>query len=379
MKVPGEEALLVLNLGSATIKAAWFARVRDLDTEPASATRRIEIALQDSHAAPRSLLAQITDALGLVDPPAWVGHRIVHGGNAKRARLLDITEVNRLRTLAALAPLHQPPALALVQEVSRRWPQASQCGAFDTAWHGSSPASTRRLPVPKSWDELGVRRYGFHGLAFSSAMRLLCRMDPDAARGKVVLAHLGGGASLCAVQDGQSLDTTMTTTPLDGLPMATRSGSLDPGALLYLLRHKGLTVDSLEQALYHHCGLRGMSGLSGDVRELLAANSIEAKLALEVFALRAAQSIAGMAIRLGGIGHLVFSGGIGANAAGIRSAIVAHLSWLGVGLDSAANIRGASRLQATGCPIKIWRIDVNEEIEIAAACVPIATAPAAAS
>ncbi|KAF1710723.1 acetate/propionate family kinase [Pseudoxanthomonas sacheonensis] len=372
MTASGEGSLLVLNLGSATLKAARFDGF-GLGTERPGRPQRIEIALDQFSGDPRALLAQATDALGFAATPAWVGHRIVHGGDAEAARILDAGEIDRLHALASLAPMHQPPALALVESAAKLWPHAVQCGAYDTVWHAALPANTRRLPVPQRWDALGVRRYGFHGLAFASAMRLLANQDDGIVRGRVVLAHLGGGSSLCAAQDGCSVDTTMAMTPLDGVPMATRSGSLDPGALFFLLRQEGFTVDSLEQALYHECGMRGISGQSGDMRELLASDSPAAELAREVFALRVAQGIAGMATRLSGIDDLVFSGGIGANAADVRSSIVKYLAWLGMQLDHDANHREATRLDAPASLIRIWRVEVDEESEIATACAHLVT------
>lgn len=371
MTASSEDSLLVLNLGSATLKAARFDGFGP-GVEGPRLSRRIELALDESAGDPRTLLAQATDALGFVAAPAWIGHRIVHGGDAETARILDTGEIDRLQALSRLAPMHQPPALALVENAKELWPHAVQCGAYDTSWHATLPANTRRLPVPRHWDALGVRRYGFHGLAFASAMRSLASQGDGIARGRVVLAHLGGGASLCAVQDGRSVDTTMTMTPLDGVPMATRSGSLDPGVVLFLLRQEGFTQDSLEQALYHECGMRGISGQSGDMRKLLASDSPAAALARDVFALRVAQGIVAMATRLGGIDDLVFSGGIGANAAGVRSAIVEYLAWLGMQLDEDANHRGAMRLDAPASPVRLWRVEVDEEGEIAAACAILA-------
>ena len=371
MTVSSEGSLLVLNLGSATLKAARFDGF-GLGAEETRLSRRIELTLDESAGDPPTLLAQATNALGFTAAPTWIGHRIVHGGDAEAARILDGGEIDRLHALASLAPMHQPPALALVESAAKLWPNAVQCGVYDTVWHAALPDSTRRLPVPKSWDALGVRRYGFHGLAFASAMRLLASMGGGVAGGRVVLAHLGGGASLCAVQDGCSVDTTMTMTPLDGVPMATRSGSLDPGAVLFLLRQEGFTMDSLEQALYHECGMRGISGQSGDMRELLASDSPAAALARDVFALRIAQGIAAMATRLGGIDDLVFSGGIGANAADVRSAIVKYLAWIDIQLDEDANHRGAMRLDVPASPVRLWRVEVDEEGEIAAACAILA-------
>ena len=371
MTASSEDSLLVLNLGSATLKAARFDGFGP-GVEGPRLSRRIELALDESAGDPRTLLAQATDALGFVAAPAWIGHRIVHGGDAEAARILNADEIDRLQALSSLAPMHQPAALALVENAKKLWPHALQCGAYDTCWHAILPANTRRLPVPRHWDALGVRRYGFHGLAFASVMRSLASQGDGIARGRVVLAHLGGGASLCAVQDGRSVDTTMAMTPLDGVPLATRSGSLDPGVVLFLLRQEGFTLGALEQALYHECGMRGISGQSGDMRELLASDSPAAALARDVFALRVAQGIAAMATRLCGIDDLVFSGGIGANAAEVRSAIVEYLAWIDIRLDEDANHRGAMRLDAPASPVRLWRVEVDEEGEIAAACAILA-------
>lgn len=360
------EACLVLNLGSATLKAAWYAGFDPQPDRRPVPVRHIDLGLAAGDDAD-ALLSSAIDALAFPGRPAWVGHRFVHGGDAVQARALDAAELARLQDLALLAPLHQPPALALVRAVSQRWPHTRQYAAYDTAWHRGLPENARRLPVPQEWHALGVRRYGFHGLAFASAVRELSRADSEIGAGRIVLAHLGGGASLCAVRAGNSLDTTMAVTPLDGVPMMTRSGSLDPGALLYLLRH-GMTVDSLQEGLYRRSGLRGISGETGDVRRLLASAAPSAALALDVFALRIAQAVAAMATRLGGIEHLVFSGGIGARSAPVRSAIVAYLAWLGIGLDEAANLRGSLRIEASASRARVLRVDVDEAAEIALEC-----------
>lgn len=354
--------LLTLNLGSATLKAARF-EGRDF----AQPVGRIEIALKDHRSNAEELLADAADRLGFKAAPGEIGHRIVHGGDAVGGRNLAADELARLRDLARLAPLHQPPALELVASAAALWPGVTQYGVFDTAWHAGLPANARRLAVPHAWEALGIRRYGFHGLAFASAMRALGAASHDSRRGRVVLAHLGGGASLCAVLDGRSIDTTMAMTPLEGLPMATRSGSLDPGALLFLLRDGRYTVDSLEQALYRECGLRGLSGVSGDVRELLASEAPAASLALDVFALRVGQGIAAMATHVGGMDDLVFTGGIGSHAADVRAKIVEYLAWLGVALDDSANRNNATRLSPDNSSVRVWRFLVDEEREIAAA------------
>jgi acetate kinase len=339
--------------------------------------RRVQQPLQPQAAATADVLERITDALGLAHPPHAIAHRIVHGGDATGPRVLDTVEMARLDALAALAPLHQPPALDLARTAARLWPDAMQYGVFDTTWHAGLPASSRRLPVPASWDALGVRRHGFHGLAFASAMRILVRLQPGSAQGRVVIAHLGGGSSLCAVKAGRSIDTTMSMTPLDGLPMATRSGSLDPGALLFMMRREGLDADGLERMLYRESGLRGISGVSGDVRELLVASTTHpgAALALEIYALRIAQGVAAMAATLGGIDDLVFTGGVGFHAGAIRAAVATRLAWLGIGLDPVREEEALLSLPDSA--VRAWRIDVDEEREIAIACQAPETGPGA--
>ena len=359
--------LLALNLGSSTLKAAWF-ELHSHSTNTPGFTAMARASL-DLEGAPEHWLAQVVDALDVHVAPDVVAHRIVHGGEAETARPLDAAEMARLHALASLAPLHQPQALALARNAAVRWPGATACGVYDTAWHAGLPPVSRRLPVPASWDALGVKRYGFHGLAFASGMRLLDQARPRTSAGRIVLAHLGGGSSLCAVHDGRSIDTTMAMTPLDGLPMASRSGSLDPGILLFLLRGGGLDLDDLEQALYRDCGMRGISGLSGDIRDLQQADTPGTRLALGQYTLRVAQGIAGMAASLGGLDDLGFSGGIGANSAVVRAGVIAHLEWLGLRLDAAANARNALDMGSPESRCRMWCIHVDEESEIARACL----------
>lgn len=359
--------LLAFNLGSSTLKAAWFELKPRSTTAPGfTAMARTSLDLDDG---PEQWLAQVVGALGVDVAPDVVAHRIVHGGEAETARQLDAAEHARLHALASLAPLHQPQALALAHNAAVRWPGATAWGVYDTAWHAGLPPVSRRLPVPASWDALGVKRYGFHGLAFASGMRLLEQARPGTSAGRIVLAHLGSGSSLCAVHDGRSIDTTMAMTPLDGLPMASRSGSLDPGALLFLLRRGGLDIDALEQALYHDCGMRGISGLSGDVRKLLRADTPGTRLALEQFMLRIAQGIVGLAVSLGGLDDLAFSGGIGANSATVRAGVIAHLDWLGLRLDATANACNARNIGSPDSRSRMWCIHVDEESEMARACL----------
>ena len=363
----GARNLLALNLGSSTLKAGWFQlQPRGMPAPMVAAIARTSLDLGDG---PDQALVRVMDALRMPVAPDVVAHRIVHGGQADTACALDAVEIERLQALASLAPLHQPQALALVRAAADRWPGATSCGVYDTAWHARLPTVSRRLPVPAGWDAMGIKRYGFHGLAFASAMRILDRTRPGTGAGRVVLAHLGGGASLCAVRAGQSIDTTMAMTPVDGLPMPSRSGSLDPGALLFLLRRGGFDLDTLEQALYRDCGMRGISGLAGDVRELLRVRTPQSTIALEQFMLRVAQGIAAMAVSLGGLDDLAFSGGIGANAAAVRAGIIGHLDWLGLRVDPDANTRDAVSIGRPDSRSRLWCVHVDEEYEIARAAL----------
>ncbi|MEO5628350.1 MAG: acetate kinase, partial [Thermomonas sp.] len=270
---------------------------------------------------------------------------------------------------APMAPLHQPAALRLVEASRVRWPTARHVAVFDTSWHQTLADWSRRLPIPQRFHDAGIKRYGFHGLAFQSAMRKLDELDHATDRQRIVLVHLGSGCSLCAVDHGQSVDTTMGMTPLDGLPMATRSGALDPGAVLFLGQQLELSHAAIEVMLWHESGLLGVSGISGDMRELLDATDASSNLAIEQFVIRVAQGIASMAVGIGGIDAIVFSGGIGSHAPVIRQRIVEHLSWIGLRVHRETNVGGATRIDAEDSSAKIWRIEVDEEYELAVAAV----------
>lgn len=355
--------ILALNIGSSTVKGASYM----LDPAGSGAQPRL---VERSRAEIKAdvdgqeRLAILLEALSEpADGPDVVVHRIVHGGDLRDARELDEDVLARLDALVPFAPLHQPVALAFARAARVRWPQARQGVAFDTDFHASLAPWSRRLPIPAEWDAMGVRRYGFHGLAFASALREVTAHDSSILKGRAVLAHLGGGCSICAVKDGRSHDTTMALTPLGGIPGPTRSGDLDPGALLYLLRKEGLGADAVEDRLYHAAGLAGIAG-HGDMRVLLTDPGPRAQLAVELFTVRIAQSIAAMATGIGGLDHLVFSGGIGHRAPMLRAGIVARLEWLGLGLDTAQNDAGATRIDR-GVGPAIWNIAVDEERELA--------------
>ena len=355
--------LLALNVGSTTLKGAAYA----LESAGAGAPPRlVECNRAEIHTGPEpeeGLAALLKTLSEPMQCPDVVVHRIVHGGDLGGAHELNEDLLAKLDALAPFAPLHQPIALAFVRAARVRWPQARQGVAFDTDFHASLAPWSRRLPIPEAWNTLGVRRYGFHGLAFASALREVAADDPSVLKGRVVLAHLGGGCSVCAVKDGRSHDTTMALTPLGGIPGPTRSGDFDPGALLYLLRQEGLDADAVEDRLYHAAGLAGIAG-HGDMRVLLTDPGPRAQLAVELFTVRIAQSTAAMATGIAGLDHVVFSGGIGHRSPILRAGIVARLGWLGLGLDTGQNDAGATRIDS-GIGPAIWNIAVDEEREMA--------------
>lgn len=355
--------LLALNVGSSTLKgASYLFDANGPDAKPRLVERsRAEIAVGVDA---QERLATLLETLSEPAPgPDVVVHRIVHGGDPREARELDEDVLARLDALVPFAPLHQPVALAFARAARLRWPRARQGVAFDTDFHASLAPWSRRLPIPEAWDALGIRRYGFHRLAFASALRIVASHDAEILKGRAVFAHLGGGCSVCAVEGGRSRDTTMALTPLGGIPSPTRSGDLDPGALLYLLRHERLDAQALEDRLSHTAGLAGIAG-HGDMRVLLADPSPQAQLAVELFAVRIAQSIAAMATGIGGLDHVVFSGGIGHRAPGLRARIVARLGWLGLALASRENDAGATRIDGGSGPA-VWNAAIDEERELA--------------
>ena len=369
-----QSMVLALNLGSATLKAAHY---HYLDADDGRPVRphgdRFEVGIERGESGngdPAALLERVAAMVpGDALPPDVVAHRIVHGGPRSAPAVLADEEMAELLELAPLAPLHQLAALRLVTAARALWPDARQVAVFDTAWHASLADWSRRLPVPQALHDAGVMRYGFHGLAFQSAMRQLAVADSSIGLQRVVLAHLGSGCSLCAVDSGRSIDTTMGLTPLDGLPMATRSGSLDPGVVFFLQRKLKLSTDDVEQLLWHESGLLGVSGESGDMRKLLASHEQSSRLAVALFVIRVAQGIAAMVTSLGGIDALVFSGGIGSHAPPIRQAIVERLEWAGLKISRESNVAGSSRMDTSNSRAKIWMVTVDEELELADAAM----------
>ncbi len=295
-----------------------------------------------------------------------VGHRVVHGG-AKYARPTVVTPevLVDLRALVPLAPLHQPYNLAAIDAVSERLPGVPQVACFDTSFHRGQPAVAEVVPLPRDLCRGGVQRYGFHGLSYEYIASVLPQAAPEIAHGRVIVAHLGSGASLCAMTDLKSMDSTLGFTALDGLCMGTRPGSIDPGVILHLVQTLGLSAKDLETVLYKKSGLLGISGVSNDMRNLLDSSEPGARLAVDYFVYQAAKQIGALAAVLGGVDGLVFTAGIGENSAEIRKRICAASAWLGIDFDEEANRTRGPRISRPASRVSAWVIPTNEELIIA--------------
>jgi acetate kinase len=299
--------------------------------------------------------------------PIAVGHRVVHGGpDYDRPILIDDDALVRLARYIPLAPLHQPNNLAPIRTIRTKFPNLPQVACFDTAFHRGHGALADRYAIPEQLYEEGVRRYGFHGLSYeyiASALRLIA---PQAAAGRVIVAHLGSGASMCALAGGRSIDSTMGFTALDGLPMGTRPGQIDPGVVLYLIDQKGMSTAAVQDLLYRDCGLKGLSGISNDVRELVDSSDPRAAFALDYFIYRIGLHAGMLAAALGGLDAFVFTAGIGENSALVRARVAERLSWLGAALDPAANAGTQSPLISTaGSRVALYVVPTDEELMIA--------------
>jgi acetate kinase len=381
------ERILTLNAGSSSIKVALFAAapattplVRGQIEGIGAAPRLILRAPDGAGLEERSLAAaSVPDHAAALDVlleslaghrgdghVGAVGHRVVHGGAAFVAPVeVDDAAFEALRALEPLAPLHQPHNLAGIAAARRAFPAALQVACFDTAFHRTQPWVSDTYALPRAYYDRGIRRYGFHGLSYESVMARLTLDAPGLARGRVVLAHLGNGASLCAVRGGRAQATTMGFSPLDGLPMGTRSGQIDPGVLLYLMTEDKLDAAGLADLLNRRSGLLGLSGLSNDVRTLDDAGTADAVGALDYFVARAVREIGGLAAVLGGLEGLVFSGGIGENAWHIRARIVEALGFLGLDLDVAANRRSDPVISTANSRVAARIVPADEEAAIA--------------
>lgn len=380
------DEILVINAGSSSIKLALFERGPELSlrlsgqvegigtahlhasAKDAAGKKILEQSSSERHdhaAAMSRVMAWLTK-----DRPGWqpagVGHRIVHGGSRYQKPVrLDAAVLTELRALIPLAPLHQPPSLAGISAIATAFPQTPQVGCFDTAFHAGRPFVAEAFALPREYYDAGVRRYGFHGLSYEYIARKMQALAPAVAAGRMIVAHLGNGASLCAIRAGRSVETTMAFTPLDGLPMGTRCGQIDPGVLLYLLDEKRLTSAQVSELLSKKSGLLGLSGQSSDMRDLLASETPAAKQAVDYFVYRAGWYIGALTAALGGLDGLVFTGGIGEHAAPVRERVCRNLSWLGLELDEAANRAGASRISTGPSRLSAWVVPTDEERMIA--------------
>ncbi|SEP71773.1 acetate kinase [Ectothiorhodospira magna] len=295
-----------------------------------------------------------------------IGHRVVHGGRDYRAPvLLQPAILEALEALIPLAPLHQPHGLAPVRTLAQLRPDVPQVACFDTAYHATHKAVAQTFALPRQLTEAGLIRYGFHGLSYDYISRCLPDHLGTKATGRVVAAHLGNGASLCAMQDGVSVASTMGFTALDGLPMGTRCGTIDPGVVLHLMTQDGMTSDQISDLLYKQSGLLGVSGISADMRDLLDSTDPAAAEAVALFCYRTFREIASLAAALGGLDHLVFTAGIGEHAAPVRSMVCQGCEWLGVHIDEVRNARGEVRISTDDSPVGVWVIPTDEERMIA--------------
>jgi acetate kinase len=372
-----DRRLVVLNTGSSSLKFAVYPLAPEApsllrgEVEGIGGSTRLTVGGQsrvvtaaDPHAA-MDVLAALPDG-PLSGAIAAFGHRIVHGGpDLDRSVLIDDATLARIEAVSPLAPLHNPPALDVLKGLRRRFPGVPQVACFDTAFHRGHPAVADRFAIPDEFYQEGVRRYGFHGLSYAYIAGAMKTQAPEIAAGRVVVAHLGAGASMCGLVDGHSVDSSMGFTALDGLPMGTRSGSLDPGVILWLQRQKGWTIDRVEKFLYHECGLQGMSGVSNDIRVLLASDSPRSKMAVDYFVYHTARTVGALAVSMGGIDGMVFTAGIGEHSVPVRAWVLERLAWLGFNLDAAANARGTGRITGTGSRVPAFVIPTDEERVIA--------------
>ncbi len=383
------DVILVLNAGSSSVKFSVFqgdarSGLRGIvcSGESESIGQRVHFTAKDHAGASLAdeFLANGTTAEGaLAAILRWLegrfedhrlvaaGHRVVHGGPLYTAPVrIDSSVTDELRRLIPLAPLHQPDTLAAIADLLKLHPALPQIACFDTVFHHTQPEVARAFALPRRFAEEGIRRYGFHGLSYEYIVSVLPDfLGPAAADGRIVVAHLGSGASMCAIRGRQSVATTMGFTPLDGLAMGSRCGSIDPGVILYLMQQKGMTAGEVSDLLYRDSGLLGISGISDDMRILLASDRQSARDAVDLFVYRFGRELGSMAAALGGIEALVFTAGIGEHAAEIRQRVCEDAAWLGVDLDESANAAGGPRITRTDSRTSAWVIPTDEDLVIA--------------
>lgn len=381
------DLILTFNTGSSTVKIGSFecdgsslhksakagidfaASPLSFHMERGKERLDIELKAQDSTDIV-SVLGEVFDRLSThidLSRIKAIGHRIVHGGDIFIGpALIDDLSIQAIAELSVYAPLHQPKSLALIKAIRQLFPDILQTASFDTAFHRTMPDVIRRFAIPRAMHDQGIKRYGFHGLSYQSIAQQFNELEPDLGRKKLVVAHLGSGASICALEKGKSVDTSMSFSTLDGIPMATRCGNIDAGVLLHLLSQQNMSTNEVTDMLYHRSGLLGVSGISGDCRDLLASNTQEASQAIELFTTRIAGEIARQATSLGGVDAVIFTAGIGEHQPEIRARIAHKLQWLGLELDDAANNNNAFRITRKSSKIAAFMLATDEEQVIAA-------------
>jgi len=387
---------LALNAGSSSLKFAVFRATPGGDPQAelrgkiARGSDGTDIAVHDDSGHPvaeerRSepfahdgAIARVVALLrerGSLHAIATIGHRVVHGGGRFEAPVRVTPDVvTGLEAISALAPLHMPPALAGIAACEARLPGRPQVACFDTAFHATMPETSWRLPLPETFAARGIRRYGFHGLNYEHVADRLPELSGGAMPPRVIVFHLGAGASLCAMRDGRCVATSMGFSTLEGLMMGTRTGSIDPGVILHLLEREAMPIAEVSRLLYHGGGLLGVSGESADMRVLLASRSPDARRAIDLFCARAAAEAAATLPALRGLDAIVFTGGVGENAAPVRAGIAERLAFTGLVLDDVANAGGAAKLHASGSPVRAWIVPADEERTIARAALRLAAA-----
>jgi acetate kinase len=381
-----DDYALVLNAGSSSLKFCVFQRpagdgwrldargqIEGIGTTPRLSVKNAsgeslasqDVAVRDGREAVDALSAWLRTKYGGARV-IGVGHRVVHGGSRYAGPIvLNPQDLAQLRELVPLAPLHQPYNLAPIEAVFDRLPGVPQVACFDTSFHRGQLAVAELVPLPRNLRETGLQRYGFHGLSYEYIATVLPQVAPKVAGGRVIVAHLGSGASMCAMREGRSVDSTLGFTALDGLCMGTRPGALDPGVVLHLFQGLQLSAAEVETLLYKKSGLLGISGISNDMRDLLGRTESEARLALDYFVYRAAKEIGALAAVLGGVDAVVFTAGIGENSAEIRRRICEASAWLGIELDAQTNAANGPRITVPQSRVSAWVIPTNEELMIA--------------
>jgi acetate kinase len=382
------DTILVVNAGSSSVKFQVFSAESDgqlqrlikgqvdgIGSRPRLRANGANGRASADRAYPIEAIADTSAAIGIAGEwlrkelrinPIAVGHRVVHGGpEFDLPVFIDYGVVAALEKFVALAPLHQPHNLAPIRTLLSGFPELPQVACFDTAFHRTHGPVADHYAIPQQLHAEGVRRYGFHGLSYEYISNALLKLAPDVAMSRVIVAHLGSGASMCALRQGRSIESTMGFTALDGLPMGTRPGQIDPGVLLYLMSEKGMSVSSAQNFLYRDCGLKGLSGVSNDMRELEASEDPKAKLAIDYFVYRTGLNAGMLAAALQGLDAFVFTAGIGENSSSLRARIVDQLAWLGASLDAAENSRHAHRISRSNSRIPVYVIPTDEELMIA--------------